>query len=50
MPAYSCLFVDLRQESDILLPLGVLIDGKKQLCQSRKVPLRRRSIPIFFRY
>ena len=50
MPAYSYLFLDLRQESDILLPLGVLIDGKKQLCQSCKVPLRRRSIPIFFRY
>ena len=50
MPAYSYLFIDLRQEGDILLPLGVLIDGKKQLCQSYKVPLRRRSIPIFFRY
>ena len=32
------------------LTIGLLIDGKKQLCQSCKVPLRRRSIPIFFRY
>ena len=36
MPPYSYLFLDLRQESDILSPLGVLIDGKKQLCQSCK--------------